>query len=307
MPTTDSDTAAPAARRIASTSLTVVVHGATGAQGAPVARDLVEAGHRVRSAVRNPSAGGLPAGVEPVAADLLDTEALIQVYDGADAVLVQLPLDYSARAVLQAEAVLAALAKARVPRVVLNHNGALALNRGGLPFVDARMLLVRELANVVSTAVTIGPAGPYMENLSQPWLVARIRQHDQLAYALPAELPMPWVAVDDPAPVIVDLLTGDAPPPHLVVPGPQALTGEQIAAELSTALGRPIQWVTISPSEFGEMIAPYLGDETAAGITDFYTALADGPPPPAPDPDTVRPGTTTLREWASRQDWTAPR
>ncbi len=291
-----------------STPLTVVVHGATGAQGAPVARNLVAAGHRVRSAVRNPSAGGLPAGVEPVAADLLDTESLLQVYIGADAVLVQLPLEYSHdRAVPQAEAILAALAKAGVPRVVFNHNGGAAPEWVGLPFVDARMLLAQELANAVRTAVTVGPAGPYMENLSTPWLAARIHQHGQVAYPLPAEMPVPWVALHDVVTVITGLLTDNAPPPHLVVPGPRLLTGEQTAADLSSALGRSIRWVTITPSEWGEMIAPYLGDQTAAGITGFYVALADAPPPPAPDPSIMRPGTTSLRLWASRQDWTAAR
>lgn len=288
------------------TSLTVAVHGATGTQGAPMARRLLEDGHRVRAVVRHPDADrSLPAGAEPYAADLLDGDALARAYDGVDAVVLHLPLEFAAdRAVPQAERALEALERAGVRRVVFNAGGPVPPEPVGVPYLDARVHVARALAAGPFAGTVVGPGLGYMENLSAPWSAERIAAEGVLAYPLPADVPVPWVALDDLAAVVSAALhdTGGAPGP-LVVVGPQALTGERAAEALAAAIGRAVRWRTIAPQEYGAMLAPHIGDDAAAGIAGFYAAAADGPPPPPPAPESVRPGSTALREWAARQPW----
>ncbi|SFD56558.1 NmrA family NAD(P)-binding protein [Streptomyces aidingensis] len=284
---------------------TVVVHGATGAQGAPVVRHLLAAGHRVRAAVRNPAACGPDPGAEAVFADLSDPDSLTAAYTGADAVVVQLPLVFSAEAAVpQAEAVLAALKRSGVARVVFNTGGSLVMERIGVPFVDARALLATELPGVVRTATVVAPARTYMENLSAPWSAPMVASGGEVAYPLPAELPVPWVALDDLGAAVAGLIASPAPPPLRVVAGPQALTGDEAAAEIAAALGRPVRWRTIDVAECERMLAPFLGPEAAAGVAAAYAPLPPGAPaPPEPDPAVIHTGSTTLREWAERQPW----
>ncbi|MEV4178343.1 NAD(P)H-binding protein [Nonomuraea sp. NPDC049709] len=283
---------------------TVVVHGATGTQGSPVVRRLLAAGHHVRAAVRDTSALGLPAGTEAVFADLSVPASLTDAYAGADAVVVQLPLVFAAEAAVpQAEAVLAALEGSRVSRAVFNTGGPSALEPTGVPFVDARALLAAELQGVVDVATVVGPAFTYMENLAAPWSLPRVAA-GEIAYPLPAELPVPWLAAGDLAGVIAGLVTDPAPPPLRIVAGPRALTGDQVAAELTAALGREVRWRTVEPNEYARMLGPFTGEEAAAGVAAAYTPPSPGtPPPPAPDPAVIGTGTTTVREWATRQDW----
>lgn len=286
---------------------TVVVHGAAGTQGAAVVRRLLAAGYRVRALVRRtPTATPHPRATHAVA-DLLDTDALVGVYTGADAVVVQLPLVFAAdTAVPQARSVLDALRKAGVPRAVFNTGGTLGSEPVGVPFVDARVLLAAELADAVPRASVVSPASTYMENLVAPWSRPLVRD-GRLAYPLPAGLANPWVALDDLASAIVDLLSAPVPPPLEVVAGPQALTGDEAAAELAHALDRPVRWSTVDPAEYERMLAPYLGKEAAAGIAAAYAPPPQGAPrAPAPEPTTVRTGTTLLRDWAARQDWALP-
>ncbi|MFI7705166.1 SDR family oxidoreductase [Nonomuraea sp. NPDC049480] len=280
---------------------TVVVHGATGAQGSPVVRRLLAAGHHVRAVVRPTSAPGLPAGAEPVFADLSVPASLTDAYAGAAAVVVQLPLVFAAdAAVPQAEAVLGALKGAGVPRAVFNTGGPPAAEPTGVPFVDARALLAAELPGVVDVAAVVGPAFTYMENLAAPWSLPLVAA-GEIAYPLPAELPVPWLALDDLAAVIAEFVTDPAPPPLRIVAGPHALTGDQAAAELAAALGRELRWRAVEPGEYERMLAPHIGPEAAAGVAAAYTPPPPGtPPPPAPDPALIRTGTTTLREWARR-------
>lgn len=276
----------------------VVVHGATGTQGRAILRSLRTVGHRVRAVARAPRPYQDPA-VEGVPADLLDVDALVAAYTGADAVVVQLPLNFAADAERQADAVLAALEKSGVPRAVFNTGaGVPPAEPVGVPFVDARIRLAARLPQAVPVATVVGPASTYLENVAAPWSRSLVRDRGELRYPLPAELPNPWVAAADLGAAVTALTVEAAPPPARVVAGPAALTGPELAAEISAATGRPLRWSTVEPAEYARMLAPHVGETVAAGIAAAYVS-----PSPAPDPALVVRGSTTAREWAGRQRW----
>jgi uncharacterized protein YbjT (DUF2867 family) len=278
---------------------TAVVHGATGTQGTAIVRRLHAAGHRIRSVARHPRAGADPA-VEPFPADLLDLDALVAAYAGADVVVIQLPLNFAADAVRQADTVLTALAKAGVPRAVFNTGGGVPpADPVGVPFVDARVRLAAGLPSTVPVTSVVGPASTYLENLVAAWSRPLVHAHGELRYPLPEELPNAWVAADDLGAVIADLAVAATPAAARLVSGPSALTGHEVAAEIEAATGRPVRWHTIEPHEYARMLAPHLGQETAEGIADAY-----GSPAPPPDPTLIVRGPTTVRAWAARQIWT---
>jgi uncharacterized protein YbjT (DUF2867 family) len=272
----------------------IAVHGATGTQGSAVVRRLIDEGHEVRAIARNPRD---PQGV---AADLQDVEALAAAYAGVDAVVLQLPLVFEAKAMAQAESVLQALGKAGVPRVVLNPGGSVPPKEPiGVPFVDARVLLWTELPNVVADVALVGPVATYAENLAAPWsapLVAAGEVH----YPLPAEAPIPWVTVDDVAAAIAERATEAGATVQLIA-GPADLTGAQVAEEIGAVIGSDVRWRTIATAEYEQLLRPYLGATTAAGIAASYEPSTPGP---NPDSAMIRRGTTTLRQWAIQQHWT---
>ncbi|MFK4067024.1 NAD(P)H-binding protein [Streptomyces sp. NPDC029674] len=70
--------------------MTYVIHGATGAQGAPVVAALVAAGKPVTALTRNPDA--VVDGARVVAASYSSVEELTEAYRGADGVFVHLPV-----------------------------------------------------------------------------------------------------------------------------------------------------------------------------------------------------------------------
>ncbi|ALG08880.1 SDR family oxidoreductase [Kibdelosporangium phytohabitans] len=271
-------------------SLTIAVHGATGSQGSAVVRDLLAAGHEVRAVARKPA--DVP-GAEAAAADLADIDALVTAYTGVDAVVLQLPLVFDETALTQADAVLSALGRQPVPRVVFNRSATVPDEPIGVPYVDAKVLLSKELPNLVETVALVGPAMTYAENLAAPWSTPLVAA-GELRYPLPAELAVPWVTAGDVAAVIRDLLTAPTPPRVQAVAGPQDLTGDQTAA----ALGPSVRWRTVTPAEYEALLLPYLGSEVAAAIAGSYEH-----PAPLPDPAIVRRGTTTLSQWAAAQDW----
>jgi uncharacterized protein YbjT (DUF2867 family) len=283
----------------------IAVHGATGTQGAPVVRRLLADGHRVRAIGRDPDPSRLPDGAEPAPADLLDVQALARAYTGADGVVVVLPGGAPDDvAVAQAEAILEALRRARVPRAVFNAGGGVWSAPPGLPFLDARTRLADGLPSAVATAVVVGPATAYMENLSEVWVVDRLRATGELVQTAPAEVPMSPVAVDDVASVIAEALVKDDPPPRVVVHGPGQVTGEEAAKAIAAHLGRPVRWTRVSLDEYLRGVAGGLGKQYAQNIGRLYGADADVPPPDPPGPEARHvTGATTLTEWVPTQRW----
>ncbi len=65
----------------------IAITGATGFAGGHVLSALLARGHHVRALVRNPAAARLPDAAQQVRGDVMDAEALLQLLEGADAVV----------------------------------------------------------------------------------------------------------------------------------------------------------------------------------------------------------------------------
>ncbi|MFI8221422.1 SDR family oxidoreductase [Streptomyces sp. NPDC085932] len=284
-----------------SEKITVLVHGASGTQGASVVRRLLADGHSVVATMRNPDGASLPDGVKAVSSDLNDVDSLVRAYSDVGAVVVQLPLEFSPeRAVPQAESVLQALKRAGVKRAVFNGNGPLAPAPVGVPYVDARVTLAQSLGDHVPHAAVVNPAGPYMENLAGAWQVAGIQRDRVIRYPIPPQAPVPWVALDDVAAVIAESLVAEEAG-AVSVTGPEPLTGLQVAEHISAAVGFDVRWEPITPQEHARLTTPYLGEEAALGVASLYEARRNAPP--VQPSGEIRSGTTRLSQWVTGQNW----
>ncbi|NHC13138.1 SDR family oxidoreductase [Motilibacter deserti] len=272
---------------------TIAVTSAASSQMSPVVRALREAGHRVR-ALHRPQSRVLASWDEAAPADLLDPDSLISALDGVQAAVVGLPLEFEARpAMRQAENLLLALQKAGVGRVVLNTGTPLPPTAVGVPFLDARRWLADELAVSGVTAV-VHPAATYLENLVAPWSLPLLRR-GVVEYPLPAEASIPWVAGADLAQAVVELIDAERPARLTVVAGPEDLQGPDLARALSAAMDREVEWRTISPAKYEQLLRPHLGERTAAGVAGAYAVPA--PPPALPrDAQLIR-GRTSATAW----------
>jgi uncharacterized protein YbjT (DUF2867 family) len=251
--------------------MTIAVHGATGSQGAPVAALLTAAGHDVRPLSR-------------ANADLLDRASLEAAYAGADAVVLQLPLVYDARALTMGHNAARAAEAAGIGHLVVNASGPFGHEPIGVPFIDAR----HRAASADVPRVTLLQPTTYLENLSAPWSTVAA---GVLAYPRPADAVLQWVATEDVALVVARVLE-DGLTGRFDLTG-HALSGTQLAAALTVALEREVRYEEITPAAFGELLRPHLGEHAAAGTAAVY----EFPP--------VLSAPSTLAGWAPRSvaDW----
>jgi nucleoside-diphosphate-sugar epimerase len=257
---------------------TIAVHGATGSQGGPVGTVLTAAGHTVRPATR---ASG---------ADLLDRASLESAYAGVDVVVLQLPLVYDERALEMAENAARAAEAAGVAQLVINASSVVPPEPVGVPFLDAR----HRAAAAALPRVTMLQPTTYLENLSAQWSAERIIHDGAIAYPVPGDVPMAWVATADVAAAIERAISREVAG-WFALPGPHA-TGHDVAEAIGAAIGRRVRWHTLTPDEYGELLRPHLGDHAAEGTAAVYRMLAASPPAPAPDQEPAR----AALDWAPR-------
>jgi hypothetical protein len=268
-------------------TITVAVHGATGTQGTAITSRLTRAGLAVRP-------------LDSRTVDLSDVGSIVAAYTGVDAVVVQLPVLFDPVVLGHADRIVAALDKAGVRRAVFNPATALPPGPVGMPFVDARVALAGRLPSAVRHAAVVGPASVYLENIVQPWSVRRIVARGELAYPLPAEAPVPWLALADLGDAIAGALLEEAPAPVTYLTGPESLTGDKLAGAVGAAAGRTVRWVRVAPADYRDLLTPVLGAEAAAGVAAVY----DAPPAPPVPAELLRTGATTAARWATAQRWT---
>ena len=250
-----------------------IIHGATGAQGSPVLSALTAAGHTAIAAVRHPET--VPDGIAARQVDLASADSLTSVYEGADSVFIHLPMGAPEAATAQARAVVEAVARTRPGRVVISTSGQIVDQPGSPLQATADSPIMTLIDGVTGSGVPTAVVAPrlYLENLLLPVVLAPASQEGVLRYPLPASFPVSWSSHLDVAEVVARLLTDASPTTGTVgvghLPG---LTGPDLAAALSSHLGREVRFEGITPEAFGDLITPLFGP-AAAPVVELYRAL----------------------------------
>jgi NAD(P)H dehydrogenase (quinone) len=231
------------------------ITGVTGKVGGAVARALLSAGQRVRAVVRDANKGRSwsELGCEVAIAEMEDREALTRAFADVTGVFVLPPSNFDpepgfpeARAVISA--VRQALLATRPAKVVfLSTIGAQATQSN---LLTQRTLMEQALSTLPLPITFLRPAW-FMENLS--WDIAQARDLGVISSFLqPLEKAMPMVATADVGRVAGELLLQGWTGKRVVeLEGPEWVSQQGIAAELSKALRRPVRAEAVPREKWG--------------------------------------------------------
>lgn len=244
---------------------TVLVYGATGTQGTPVEDQLLTQGKDTRVVTRDASraAHWTARGAEVAVADLGDPESLAAANDGIDRVVLQLPLqyDFELHEAYGRNAVDAA--KAAGVKLIVFNTRAHVISGENVHAYEARQEVVDYLHASGIPSIVIRPTF-YYEIFLGPWIRPGIVDSGVVAFPLPAQLPMSWISAAETAAYAVAALDRpDLAGKEFDLGGPEALTGDDIAARFADVTGRPVTYVPIDPDDYERALAPIFGETVA--------------------------------------------
>jgi len=254
----------------------ILVTGATGNVGAHVVRELRERGAHVRALVRDPAraAERLGTGVELAVGDFSDPASLRRALDGVGAVLLSCG-NQPRQAELEGAAIDAAAAAGVRRLVKLSTVGA----EPGSPaaFWDHHGRAERHLAGAGVPAVVLR-ANFHMSNL----LAAADRaRRDGRLFAPAGSARIGMVDPRDVAAAAAVALTADGHEGRTYeLTGPEAMTYARVAEELSTTLGRPVEYVDVPDAValdamVGNGIPPWFAEQLVRVFGQLRAGAAD--------------------------------
>ncbi|MGC9539253.1 NmrA family NAD(P)-binding protein [Streptomyces sp. UG1] len=248
--------------------MTYVIHGATGAQGAPVVAALAAAGKSVVALTRN-AAADVP-GARVVAADHSCTDDLTRAYRDAEGVFVHLPVTSEDDRRGYARNIVDAVRAARPARVVFSTSGTVV----GAPGDDGSAVatLVAGLADSGVSHAVIEPR-LYFENLLLPFVAGAVREQGVLRYPLPADFRVSWSSHLDIADVAAALFALPGVDGVVSVGQYPAINGQELAEAFSAGLGQDVRYEAITPDAFRTAATPVIGAGAAAEVAAGYTAM----------------------------------
>ena len=224
----------------------VLVAGATGRLGGPLADRLIDHGHRVRALTRNPGTAAAERlrrhGADVVAGDLDDPPSLHRAAAGADAVFVLStphhgtgPDAETRQAIALADAAVTAGAG-----YLVYASAAGAGQTSGVPMLDSKRRVEEHLATLPVPYAVIAPTY-FMDNLAYPWNIA-VLWFGRWPIPLSPQRPVQLIPASDAARFAARVIErpGEFAGRRLELASDE-VTGPQAARILSEVLHRPIE------------------------------------------------------------------
>ncbi len=260
----------------------IAVMGAAGNVGGRVASLLLDAGEPVRVLEHRRSLAELrERGADVVAGDALDADALMTLFDGADAALVLLPEDVTDADFVEhrramSRAIRDALARAGVPTVVvLSTVGA---DRDDIPGPPRGLYdFERDLGELDANVLALRSA-TYMDYLLAA--VPMIRAQGVNGGAIAPDVPIPMVATRDVAEEAAERLRKQDVEGHgvAVLLGPEDVTMAGATRAIGARLGMPdLPYIQFPPDDVRAALQGSGMSEQVAGLlVDLQLGLNDG-------------------------------
>ncbi len=222
-----------------------LVIGSTGNVGGALVTELLERGHQVRALVRDASrAELLPTGIDIAVGDLNDAESLTAAATGVDGVFFMQLEPVPA----QAENMIKAARTTGVRKIVVLSSIGTVLEP--LPMIGAGIAARDQVFRDSGLDITYLRTNTLMPNAL--WWLDTIRAEGRV---YDASDPGKTVPVDtyDIARVAALALTRDGHAGHAyIINGPQALTAREQVEILADVLGRPIEFVPLTPEQLAQ-------------------------------------------------------
>jgi len=282
--------------------MSIVITTPTGNIGKHALQQLLQAGAEVSVIVRRPEklSDSIRRRVKVHQGSLTDVDLVTKAFRGAKAALWVTPPSFTHPDVAAYHSELGAVAataikESKIPYVVnVSSAGAHLENAGPISGLAA---VERQMNAVAENIVHLRP-GFFMENFLQQ--IGPIKNDGAIYEPLPGDLPYPIIAAQDIGAVAARLLLETNWSGHQTrgLHGPADLTFSDATKILSDAIGKPVNYIQITPDQaYQAFLGMGASPGFAKGLVEMYQALSrPNAIAESRTPETTTP--TSFREWS---------
>lgn len=263
----------------------ITLTGSLGHIGKPLTEELVQKGHAVTVISSRPDKKKEIEALGAIAAigSMEDVEFITAIFTGADLVYTMVPpanyfdqnLDLRAFYHNIGNSYAKAIVQAGVTRVInlSTIGGNMDKGNGGLRYAHD----VEEILNKLPTAVSVTHMRPTSFYYNLYGYVAMIKETGVIATNY-GNNKIPWVSPTDIAAAIADEMSTPFSGRKTRYVASEELTGDETAAILGTAIGKPdLKWIIVSDEQVQSGLeAIGMNPVAAAGLVEMYAGLNSG-------------------------------
>lgn len=260
----------------------VLVYGATGSQQRPIIGILKSKDLEVFTATRSDQKAEQleNLGAIPVLVDMSDLSSLSKATEGMDYVSFVIPASLANPfdGLTFSKNLIDAAKNEGVKHLVWNTSGYLEKGKTGNVINDVKFDVKAHLEES-GVPYTIIESNIYLENLLAPYTTDYVKKESRLAYPLPEEMPVGWIATRDASAFAASALGKKEMEGKIVrVSGMENLTGSALAARISQGLGLDLNYYALPPAEFGQIMTTLMDKSSAESLQHHYQNIADSAP-----------------------------
>ncbi len=253
-----------------------LVTGATGAQGSAVVKHLVSKGLKVKALLtKTDNHEWFKANqVETVIGSFADKESLAKAMEDVTNVSLVYPLIYEWDTLRQyTQNLIYAFGKSNLESVVFNTSLPLPPQKTGSVAADIKLEIFEKFVAAKIPLITLMPSF-YLDNLTAPWSLPVIKENGVIGYPLPAEAQFAWLSHFNLAQYTYKALLNRNLVGKVFPIGGELISGNEIAAKVSTILGKPVNYIYQKPNEFKQFLLQMYNEEIATEISSIYANIA---------------------------------
>ncbi|MCF2443364.1 NmrA family NAD(P)-binding protein [Dyadobacter sp. CY345] len=255
----------------------ILVFGATGSQQFYIIEEAKKRGAEVIAATSTETSFEKlrQAGAVPVLGNISNAAQMLEITKGIDAIAFMIPvslpnpfdgLEFSKN-------VIDAAKENGVKKIVWNTSGWLEDQKTGMPTDDVKLDVKDYLVASGLDCVIIEPT-IYMENMMGGFCAPFVTNEKKLAYPTPQTMPIGWIASRDVSTLVVEAIyTPNLTADSFRVSGLENLKGDELAERFSKGIGEKIVYYAQPPTEFKDILAPFVGAAAAAAVASYYQDL----------------------------------
>lgn len=248
----------------------IFVSGATGFQGAAIAKKIISEGNSVVSISSSEDKLVSEKSLQITKGNFDNKLSINEALKNVNAAVFTMPLVFDIEKVKKYTTnFVEAVKEEEVPLIVYNASFDLPDNETGLLALDMKLEIKKILKESGVDTITLVP-DIYIDNIAAPWSIPVIHEHSIVPYPVKSEIKLPWISHSD----LANFINSAINKPHLagkVLPiGGNLFTGEEISNAIAKEINKPLHFVSVEPNDFEKQIAPSFGALAGREISNLY-------------------------------------